>query len=156
MKIKDFIKRLDSEVPGQYKTFPPLNYEEFEAWHDKFPDISLPEDLLDLLKQTNGIQFGVNEGSPEGYFQILPLCKINFARKIMWGDYATAMGEYNVPYSHWLAITEHQDNACYVVLDTDWAQYYYMDTCGADLKCPAGTDIEKLLDFIWKNWIEGM
>lgn len=29
-----------------------------------------------------------------------------------------------------------------------------MDSCGADLTCPAGNNVDELLDYLWKHWIE--
>ncbi len=59
-----------------------------------------------------------------------------------------------VPFPHWLALTDHADGAVFIVLDTDKYKYYLMDSCGADLTCPAGNNIEELLDYLWKHWIE--
>jgi hypothetical protein len=43
---------------------------------------------------------------------------------------------------------------CYIVLDTDEQRYYLMDTCGADLTSPAGSNIDELLDYVWEHWIK--
>ena len=154
MKIKDFIDRLNNEMPGHHRTFLPLEKVELDASISKWSKRSIPEDYLDLLQQTNGVQFWVHEGSPSGYFQILPLREIDVARQIMWGEALNDMDEEEVPRPHWLALTEHQDGAIFIVLDTDTHRYYLMDSCGADLTCPAGNNVHELLDFPWKHWIE--
>jgi len=154
MKIQDFIERLSTEMPGHHRTFRPLEKEELDASISKWSKSSIPEDYLDLLQQTNGVQFWVDEGSPSGYFQILLLREIDVARQIMWGGALDDMDEDEVPRPHWLALTEHQDGAVFIVLDTDTHRYYLMDSCGADLTSPAGNNVHELLDYLWKHWIE--
>lgn len=141
MQIADFIKRLTAEMPGQHRVFPPLDGAEFESWQAKWPGQFLPEDFLTLMRRSNGIQFWVHEGSPEGYLRLLPLREIDSARRIMWLEHGANMGADEVPYAHWLAVSEHQDGGEYLVLDTDRHQYYLMDTCGADLSNPAGNNV---------------
>jgi hypothetical protein len=156
MQITEFINKLTGKMPGSHRIFPPLDNIELEQWRATWPGRSLPEDLLRLLRHSNGIQFWVNEGSPEGYHRLLPLREINSARRIMWSDHYDAMAADEVPYCHWLAISEHQDGAAYIVLDPDNQRYYLMDTCGADLSNPVGNDIQELLDFIWRGWVEAL
>ena len=153
MQGTEFINRLIGEMPGHHRTFPPLDKAELEAWHARWPPHSLPEDLLDLLRLTNGIRFWVHEGSPEGYYRLLALREMDSARRIMWGEYGDDMDDDEVPYPHWLALTEHQDGACYVVLDTDEHRYFLMDTCGPDLTSPLGNNIGGVLDYIWESWV---
>lgn len=156
MQIEDFVERLCRESAGNHRIFPSLDNEELEAWISRWSKTSLTEDFLDLLRHTNGIQFWVHEGSPNGYFRILPLREVDTARRIMWGEAPSDMNEDEVPYPHWLAITEDQDGATFIVLDPDAHRYYLMDSCGADLTCPAGNSIYELLDYIWDHWIEAM
>lgn len=156
MKIADFIERLKSEADCHHNVFPPLDSKELEEWTTKISRDYLPSDFLDLLKKTNGIQFWVSAGSPNGYFQIRPLREIGFARQIMWGSALVDTDKDTLPLPHWLVITEHQDGAAYIILDPDRQQYYLMDTCGVDLTCPVGNNIEQLLDYLWKHWIEAM
>jgi hypothetical protein len=156
MQVDDFIQRLSEQMGGHHRTFPPLDNKELETWISKFPQSTLPEDYVSLLKRTNGIQFWVGEGSPNGYFQILHLRDIDTARQIMWGGLLNDIEEDEVPYPHWLALTDHQDGAVFIVLDTDSGRYYLMDSCGADLTCPAGKNVNELLDYVWKHWIEPM
>lgn len=156
MNITEFIEKLESRTRSNHKILPPLCDDELKEWTTKFSKDYLPNDLLDLLKKTNGIQFWVGAGSPNGYFQILPLREIGFARQIMWGEAVDYMDLDEIPLPHWLAITEHQDGAVYIILDTDTYKYYLMDTCGADLTCPAGKSIEELLDYLWAHWVVAM
>ncbi len=155
-QITGFIDKLTKQMPDQHRIFPPLRNAELLKWAAKRPKKSLPEDLVDLLRHTNGIQFWVSEGSPEGYFRLLPMREIDSARKIMWGEYSADLNDDDVPYAHWLAISEHADGANYIVLDTDNHKYYSMDTCGADLTCPVGNNVEELLGYIWESWVKGM
>ena len=154
MKVNNFIERLNKEMPGHHKTFPPLEKEEYDIWISKWSKNPLPRDFFDLLNLTNGIQCWVGEGSPVGYFRILPLREIDTARQIMWGGALNDMEDNAVPYPHWLALTDHQDGAVFIVLDTDTHKYYLMDSCGADLTCPAGNNVDELLDYLWEHWIE--
>lgn len=156
MQVTEFIDRLTTDMPGHHRIFYPLGDTELKEWLTKWPNQSLPEDLVHLLRQSNGIQFWVNEGSPEGYFRLLPLREIDSARQIMWQDFSEEMEFDEVPYAHWLAISEHQDGASYIVLDTDTPKYYLMDTCGGDLTNPVGNNVEELLDFIWEQWVTGL
>jgi hypothetical protein len=156
VQITEFINRLTSEMPGQHRIFPPLGNAEPKEWQGKWPKHSLSEDLVDLLRHANGIQFWVHEGSPEGYFRLLPLREIDSARQIMWQAHSDSMESDEVPYAHWLAISEHQDGASYIVLDTDRHQYYLMDTSGADLSNPVGNNVEELLEFIWEDWVKAL
>jgi hypothetical protein len=156
MQVTEFITRLIAEMPGNHRTFPPLDKAELEAWYARWPSRFLPEDLLDLLQQTNGIQFGVHEGSPEGYYRLLPLREVDSARRIMWRKHGDDMDDDEVPYPHWLALTEYQDGACYIVLDTDKHRYFLMDTCWPDLTCPLGNNVGQLLDYIWESWVKGL
>jgi hypothetical protein len=119
VQIGEFITRLTEEMPGHHRTFSPLSNAELEEWRAKWPGHSPPEDLLELLCHSNGIQFWVHEGSPEGYFRLLPLREIDSARRIMWLAYGDSLGADEVPYPHWLAISEHQDGGSYIILDTD-------------------------------------
>jgi hypothetical protein len=156
MQTTEFIGRLTGEMPGQHRIFPPLEDAELEAWYEKWPRRSLPKDLLAMLRQTNGIQFWVNEGSPEGYYRLLSLQEVDSARRIMWGEYAEDLDDDDIPYPHWLAISQHQDGAYYIILDTDEHRYYLMDTSGADLESPVGDNVGELLDFIWEDWVEAL
>ena len=156
MKIQNFIERLQGERTGHHIIHPPLDEEECKIWSSRFSINLLPEDFLELLKQSNGIQFWVDEGSPNGYLQILPLREIDTARTIMWGEEHYDLEEDAIPYPHWLAISGHADGAAYIVLDTDTHQYYLMDACGADLTCPAGENVDELLDYIWERWVVAM
>ena len=156
MKSVDFLNRLITEMPGRHRVLPPLEASELEAWCAKWPREFLPDDLRQLLQLSNGVQLWVDEGSPEGYFRILSLREIDSARRIMWSSAGDDIPEDEVPYAHWLAITEHVDGADYFVLDSDWHRYFHMDTCGADLTCPAGNDVDELLDYLWEQWVRGM
>jgi hypothetical protein len=153
MRVDEFIERLEREMPGQHKTWSPLQDEELAVWTAKFPKSTLPEDLIGLLRRTNGIQFWVSAGSTKGYFRLLPLREIDFARQIMWGGLANDWDRDWVPRPGWLAISGHQDGDDFIVLDIDSHRYYLMDACGADLTCPAGDNVHELLDSIWENWI---
>lgn len=154
VKSKEFIKRLLDEMPGRHRVFGFLDDDEFNTWKTKWPSLSIPDDLLAFLREANGIDLWVSAGSPEGYYRLLPLREIDAARKLMWGSFANDMGDNDVPLPHWLAISEHQDGACYVVLDPKENRYFLMDTCGADLTCPAGTNIGELLDYVWEHWVD--
>jgi len=143
-------------MPGEHRIFPRLSNGELEEWRSKWPRLSLPEDLLELLRCSNGFQFWVHEGSPKGYFRLLPLREIDSARRIMWLEYGDSMGADEVPYPHWLAISEHQDGGSYIVLDPDKQEYYLMDTILSDLSNPIGNSIPELLEFIWKDWLEAL
>jgi hypothetical protein len=156
MKIKEFLKRLKGQTRCAYRILPPLDARELEAWQEDWPGRTLPEDLLLLLRQANGIQFWVHEASPEGYLSLLPLREIDSARRIMWDVSGDSMNVDWVPYPHWLAISGHQDGSAFIVLDTDNNKYYLMDSCGADLTCPQGDSVQELLDYIWEDWVVGM
>jgi len=154
MKIRDFIERLSLEMSGHHRVFPPLEREELKASISKWKKNSLPDGFLDLLRHANGIDFWVDVGSPNGYFRILPLREIDYARQIMWGGALNDMEADAVPYPDWLGITDHQDGADFIVLDVDAHRYYRMDSYGADLKSPAGSNVNELLDYLWEHWIE--
>ena len=156
MQIAEFIDRLTKEMPGHHRILPPLGNAELDEWQAKWPEMSLPEDLLNLLRHSNGIQFWVHEGSPEGYYRLLPLRDIDSARRIMWLEYGDSMDADELPYPHWLAISEHQDGGSYIILDTDKQKYYLMDTILSDLSNPIGQSIEGLLEFIWEDWMKVM
>ena len=74
----------------------------------------------------------------------------------MWLEHGEAMAPDDVPYAHWLAISEHQDGASYIVLDTDKHKYYLMDTCGADVSNPVGNNVQELLEYIWEDWVKAL
>jgi hypothetical protein len=156
MRTTDFITRLVTEMPGQHRVLAPLESAELERWLAKWPRKLMPEDLLLLLQQANGIQFWVSEGSPLGYLRLLSLRDIDSAREAIWGEHSREMAVEDIPYPHWLAIGGNQDQTSYVVLDTDSQRYYLMDSCGADLNNPVGESVEKLLDFVWQDWVEGL
>lgn len=156
MQVHDFIKRLTADTSGRHRFFPPLEDEELVAWTSAFSTSALPEDYLGLLRTTNGIQFGVSRGSPNGYLRLLPLREIDYARQIMWGGLARDMRDDWVPLPHWLAISGDQDMDAFLALDPDSGRYYLMDACGADLTCPAGNNVRELLDYIWEHWIEAL
>jgi hypothetical protein len=155
MTSVDFLNRLITEMPGRHRLLRPLENSELEEWCAKWPREFLPDDLVEFLRLANGVQLWVDEGSPEGYFRILSLREIDSARRIMWSSAGDELPEDEVPYPHWLAITEHVDGADYFVLDTDRHRYFRMDTCGADLT-PAGNDVDELLDYLWEQWVRGM
>ena len=156
MQVGEFITRLTEEMPGDHRVFPPLSSDELDEWLADRQGHDLPEDLLQLLRHSNGIQFWVHEGSPEGYFSLLPLQKIDSARRIMWLEYGDSFAADEVPYPHWLTISEHQDGGQYIVLDTDSQEYYLMDTILSDLSNPIGHSIPELLEFIWKDWVKAL
>ena len=156
VQIAEFLSRLTEEMPGAHRICPPLSTDELAAWRENWEGHPLPEDLLQLLRHSNGIQFWVHEGSPEGYFRLLPLREIDSARRIMWLEHSDSMPADEVPYPNWLAISEHQDGGSYIVLDPDKQEYYLMDTILSDLSNPIGHSIPELLEFIWKDWIEAL
>ena len=88
MQIAEFLSRLTEEMPGAHRICPPLSTDELAAWRENREGHPLPEDLLQLLRHSNGIQFWVHEGSPEGYFRLLPLREIDSARRIMWLEHS--------------------------------------------------------------------
>jgi hypothetical protein len=156
MRIAEFIDRVKRHPFGKFIVRPSLAEVELSEVRQKWPVGALRDDLVALLQQANGIDFWVDEGSPDGYFRLLPFCEIDRARSVMWGEYADALSAEDVPYPHWLAISAHADGAAYIILDTNSHRYFLMDTCGADLTWPMGDNVEDLLSEIWEHWIEGM
>jgi hypothetical protein len=156
MRTTDFITRLETEMPGQHRVLAPLGSAELERWLAKWPRKLMPEDLLLLLQQANGIQFWVSEGSPQGYLRLLSLRDIDSAREAIWGEHSREMAPEDLPYPLWLAVGVNQDQTSYVVLDTDSQRYYLMDSCSADLNNPVGESVEHLLDYVWKDWVKGL
>lgn len=66
------------------------------------------------------------------------------------------MSADELPYPHWLAISEHQDGGEYIVLDTDRQDYYLMDTILSDLSNPIGHSVPEFLEYIWENWVKAL
>jgi hypothetical protein len=156
VQIGEFITRLTEEMPSHHRIFPPLSNNELKEWRATWIGHPLPEDLMESLRHSNGIQFWVHAGSPEGYFRLFPLREIDSARRIMWLGYGDSTDTDEVPYLDWLAISEHQDGGEYIVLDTDRQRYYLMDTILSDLSNPIGHNIPELLEFIWKDWVKAV
>jgi hypothetical protein len=156
MRLEDFIDQVKRHPSGEFRLRAPLDDSELIQVRQRWPIGALPEDLIALLRHANGIDFWVNAGSPEGYFRLLPLGEIDSALRIMWGEMADDDAPEHVPHPDWLAISDNQDGAAFVVLDTDNHRYFLMDTCGADLTSPVGDNIEELLDYLYKAWIEQM
>jgi hypothetical protein len=106
-----FINRLIRDTPSHHRVYSPLEDAEITAWNTKWPTVTIPGDLLAFLRVANGIDLWVNDGSPDGYFRLLPLREIDAARNLMWGSSAKDLNDDDLPLPHWIAISEHQDGA---------------------------------------------
>jgi hypothetical protein len=53
----------------------------------------------------------------------------------------------------YLAISYHTDGSALVVLKVTSGEYFLMGACGADETCRIGSNVEALLDWLWKNRI---
>jgi hypothetical protein len=121
--------------------------EQISAWETAHPMLPLPGDLRALLQRMNGIHLWADLDEGRAYDGNAPLEEWELARTKMWG------AKVDPPWlsdAH-VAISYNADDSVFVVLNTATGIYYRMDPCGADEMSPLATDVESLLDWLWKN-----
>jgi hypothetical protein len=126
---------------------PPLTEAELADFRERFPSITLPGDLISILRRWNGIHLWADLASGRSYDGLAPLKEWDLARRVMWGPDADA----TLLADRYLAISYDQDGSVFVVLDTSTGKYFWMDACGADESCPIGSTADELLAWLWKH-----
>jgi hypothetical protein len=111
----------------------------------------LPPDLQALLLRVNGIHLWAALDSGRAYQGLAPLDEWDLARTTMWGPDA----DRDLLSDEYLTLSYHTDGSAYVVLKATTGEYFLMDPCGADQKCPVGRDVGGLLDWLWDHRIAG-
>lgn len=94
MKLSDFMLRMERELsddPSSHTLHPGLKDVELEAWYTNHPGERLPEDLLTLLRWSNGFGYYQEYFNGEaihldGAFRFLPLKEIKRADLVMYNE----------------------------------------------------------------------
>ncbi|MCB9876104.1 MAG: SMI1/KNR4 family protein [Planctomycetes bacterium] len=151
MKPSEFRSRVLALDGERHHFSAGLTVVELVEWRARHRGLALPDDLIGFYRMSNGVRFGVDM-DPRGSMSLSSLQDLEPARQRMWsGD--GGLSPDDIPLPHWLAISDHVDGACFIVLDPDAAAYYLMDACGADLSCPLGNSFDEVLDYIWQDWV---
>lgn len=114
---------------------------------DARPELrGLPADLRALILQVNGIHLWANGETGRAYFGLAPIEEWEPLRSRL-GDGGGRLGE------RYLAISYHQDEAAFIVLDLESGVYFLMDAAGPDTTSPIARNVEELLDWLWRSRI---
>ncbi len=107
-----------------------------------------PADLHALVKRINGIHLWANVETGRSYTGLAPIEEWELARKRIGGE-----ADGGFLDDRYIAISYHQDQASFVVLDTESGEYFLMDAAGPDRTCRIASSMEELLDWLWRNRI---
>ena len=129
---------------------PGTNADAIRAWQGRHPEHPLPPDLTEFLQRVNGIHLWADLESSRSYFGILPLNEWQDARDVHW-----AMMFESPPVGQ-LAVSYHDNNDNFLVLDTQQQRYMWYDREDFDRPKHAGSTVAELLDFWWQEtaWLD--
>jgi len=121
-----------------------------ETWQRTHPAHPLPADLRQLVTRINGIHLWANADTGRSYQGLTPVEEWELARMKMYGSTADS----GLLDDRYVALSYHQDESCYVVLDLLSGKYFLMDTAGADVSAPIADNVDELLDWLWRHRLE--
>jgi hypothetical protein len=127
----------------------PASPQAVDAWQNQRPLHPLPADLRALVERVNGIHLWANVETGHAYIGLAPIEEWELARVKMYG----AAADRGLLDDRYVAISYHQDGASFVVLDVGSGKYFLMDTAGPDTTSPIGSNVDELLDWIWRSRI---
>ena len=129
---------------------PGLTESVIDDWQSRHVGHRLPNDLRDLLTQVNGIHLWADLESSRGYAGIHPLEE--------WDDAADSVVAelFEERPVGQLVLSYHENGDYSLILDTNGPQYRWHDHGDFDDFEVAGSTVEQLLDFWWKEiaWLD--
>ncbi len=127
----------------------PASQQSIDGWQGQHPLHILPPDLRALVTHVNGIHLWANGETGRSYTGLAPIEEWELARVKMYGPSA----DQSLLDDRYLALSYHQDGASFVVLDVRSGRYFLMDTAGPDSTSPIASNVEELLDWLWRTRI---
>jgi hypothetical protein len=128
----------------------PATFEALEAWRLRYPEWRLPDDLVALVRRINGIHLWANVETGRAYQGIAPIEEWEAARLRLYGPTAG----HDLLDDRYIAVSYHQDDAAFVILDAGSGTYFLMDAAGPDLTSPIARNVAELLDWLWRSRLE--
>lgn len=125
---------------------PPASEDAIASWHAQRPSQLIPADLLALVKVANGVHFWANAKTGRSYTGLAPIEEWEIARVKMYGPESRDQ----LLTDQYVAISYDVDHGSFIVLDTASGKYYSMETSGPDTSSPIASNLEELLDWLWR------
>ena len=148
MTLEEFFKRLEEENrlnPGTHGVESGLSNRELLLWEKDRPGMTVPEDLVALLRSSNGLRIRLNKDSPCGAaLRFLPLREIRNPGSLMYGDDS---GDEEIPRA-WVCVAHDADNTSFLVLDVATGDYREVDPIDLDGAKRVASNVEGALDWV--------
>lgn len=129
---------------------PPAPDEAIQKWTSETPTLRLPDDLEALVRRVNGIHLWANVETGRSYAGLAPIEEWQPARAKFFGPDSEA----ELLDDRFLALSYHEDDAAFVVLDRESGTFYLMDAAGPDTSTPIARNVDELLEWLWRTRIE--
>ncbi|MCB9582099.1 MAG: SMI1/KNR4 family protein [Polyangiaceae bacterium] len=146
--LQDFLRHPDVKTERRKFRYghlvePGIRLTDLDAWQNRFLRFPLPDDLRRFLLLANGVQLWADLETRHSYFRLLPLER--------WHDVVSAPFAYifKVPPTAALVLSDADDFAGFVVLDTDGPEYLWCDPIAGPERI--GNSVGELLTYWWDN-----
>jgi hypothetical protein len=124
----------------------PASLETIDAWKQDHPSVRLPDDLVALIQTMNGIHLWADVARGRSYLGMAPLEEWTFARNL-------THGLIDDEDDRCLVLTYHSDGAHWIALDSVDQTYVDLDHEDPSSRKVLATNVEGLLDCLWKQRI---
>ena len=152
MNLTDFFNRIaaeNAERPGTHTLHPGATDAELAAWYAGHIGKRLPDDLVALMRRSNGLGVWQDwyEGEPifdEGAYRFFSLREIKRADKAMYGE------RINDPRVRktWLAFCIGPDSGIYFGFDTKTLHYWKIEPIVPDESEDLGPEIGPVFEMV--------
>ena len=127
MTLDAFFAGIDADnrrKPGTHRLGPALSDRELLLWEKAHPGMTVPEDLVALLRRSNGLGICRNPDSPGGADCCFhPLKDVRHAGKFMYEDGSAAT---SIPAS-WYALAQDADGTSVLTVDMATGEVFVVD-----------------------------
>jgi len=145
MTYDAFQTRVAHRLPGRHSFEPGLTDRELLLWEKSHPALTVPDDLLSVLRRSNGFRIRLNPDSPGGAaLRLLPVREMDYAAREMYGG--PDLQTDHVPMT-WLNLTQEQDSTFYLVLDLETGKYLEVEPITPDEAEIVAEDAQGMLDW---------
>lgn len=131
MTLDSFFQRIGADnrlVPGTHELRPALSDKELLLWEKSQPAVTVPEELLALLRRSNGFRLRLNKDSPGGADCCFSALKdLQGAGRFMYGGAEDDL----VPRS-WYALASDPDCSTVLIIDMGTGEFLDVDPIDPD------------------------
>src|SRR5262245_825988 len=130
--LESFFRRIEADnrrAPRTHELRPALTDKELLLWEKAHPGITVPEELISLLRRSNGFRLRLNKDSPGGAdccFRALK--EVDWAGRFMYGDDA----DDDMAPAAWFALAADADSSTVLVVDMATGDFLDVDPIDSD------------------------